>query len=142
MNYILFGDQTRTHLLPFTFIRPLADIRVGILTIREKWERFLGKKTSTLTEEYLNTRYPLVKEADNVLINASVLPNKELVEEIGKLKNNQTLVKDDVLIAHRLSDKDIENNDLDLLEGEVPMETKAPFLKLSYLWDIIMRDRR
>lgn len=137
MNYILFGDQTRTHLLPFTFIRPLADIRVGILTIREKWERLLGIKTSTLTEEYLNTRYPLVKEVDNVLINASVLPNKELIEEIGKLKNNQTLIKGDVLIAHRLSDKDIDNHDIDLLEGEVPMETKAPFLKLSYLYDII-----
>ena len=137
MNYILFGDQTRNHLLPFTFIRPLADIRVGILTIREKWEHYLGKKTSTLTQEYLNTRYPLVKEADNVLINASVFPNQQLIDEIVKLRNNQTLVSGDILIAHRLSDKDIDNIDENLDDVVEPMETKATVVKLSHLWDII-----
>ncbi len=137
MNYILFGDQTRSHLLPFTFIRPIADIRVGILTIREKWEHFLGKKTSTLTEEYLSARYPLIKEADNVLINASVFPNMQLVEEIYKLTNNQTLVSGDVLIAHRLSEKDIENLDENLQDGVEPLQTKATVIKLSNLWDIV-----
>ncbi len=47
MNFILFDDNQRAGLLPLTFIRPVADIRYGILTIREKWEHYLNVKTST-----------------------------------------------------------------------------------------------
>ena len=54
MNYILFDGTARDALLPFTFTRPVADIRVGILTIREKWEKYLGNTTTTITEDYLS----------------------------------------------------------------------------------------
>ena len=54
MNYILFDGPSRNNLLPFTFTRPVADIRVGILTIREKWEKHLGFTTTTITEDYLS----------------------------------------------------------------------------------------
>ena len=49
MNYILFDGTVRNALLPFTFTRPVADIRVGILTIREKWERLAEKQDFPLT---------------------------------------------------------------------------------------------
>lgn len=138
MNYILFGDQTREHLLPFTFLRPVADIRVGILTIREKWEKYLGAKTSSLTIDYLSGKYPLVKKKDNVLINSSVLPDAQLVKEIGKLTPNQTLVLGDLLIAHRLRDVDIDNLDAEVLEKVSPLETKSEVKKLNNLWDIVV----
>ena len=51
MNYILYDGSVRNNLLPFTFTRPVADISIGILTIREKWEKYLGVSTTTLTEE-------------------------------------------------------------------------------------------
>lgn len=137
MNYILFGAQSRTHLLPFTFLRPLADIRVGMLTIREKWERYLGASTSSLTEPYLAEKFPLVKKDDNVLINGSVFPSESLVKEISKLKPNQTLVSGEVLIAHRLRAEDIDNLDAELLEAVTPMETAGPIRKLSRLWEIV-----
>jgi hypothetical protein len=54
MNYILYDGSARNALLPFTYTRPVADIRVGILTIREKWEKHLGSTTTTITEEYLS----------------------------------------------------------------------------------------
>ena len=57
MNYILFDGNIRNSLLPFTYTRPVADIRVGILTIREKWEKALGLTTTTITEEYLEVIY-------------------------------------------------------------------------------------
>ena len=69
MNFILFDDQSKSNLLPFTFIRPIADIRVGILTIREKWELFLEAKTSTLTDRYLSYKFPIVQDEINILIN-------------------------------------------------------------------------
>ena len=137
MNYILFGDQNRKHLLPFTFIRPVADVRVGILTIREKWEKFLGKKTSSLTEEYLSGKYPLKKEADNVLINSSILPNEDLVKAISQLGNNETLSQGDVLIAYRLSDKDLDSMDDENFEPRKNYEFEDKFERVTYLRDFI-----
>ena len=85
MNYILFDGEVRNSLLPFTYTRPVADIRIGILTIREKWEKYLGLTTTTITEEYLEEKYPMVELEENVLINASYLPTKSLVEKIKVL---------------------------------------------------------
>ena len=43
-NLILFDDDRREHLKPFTYTRPIGEFRVGILKIREKWQRGLQKK--------------------------------------------------------------------------------------------------
>jgi len=86
MNYILFDESRRNNLLPLTFLRPVAEIRFGILTIREKWERYLNCKTSSLTETYLSRKFPVVKEKDNIIINGAICPNPLLVEEINKLE--------------------------------------------------------
>ncbi len=137
MNYILFGAQARDHMLPFTFIRPLADIRVGILTIRQKWEAWLQQETSTLTMPYLSEKYPLVKESDNILINSSVLPDEVLLAEIDRLQPNQTLVSGDVLIAHRVKEEDIGNMAQELLDHVEPLHTRCNIRKLSRLWDIV-----
>jgi UDP-N-acetylglucosamine diphosphorylase/glucosamine-1-phosphate N-acetyltransferase len=142
MNYILFGDQTRNHLLPFTFTRPIGDIRIGILTIREKWEKMLNVKTSTLTEEYLNIKYPLVKEADNILINSSILPNETIIEELNKLTPNQTLIVGETIIALRLKAEDIENLDWDVIDAVTPLQTKSAPEKINYLWDLIEMNER
>lgn len=142
MNYILFGDHARDHLLPFTFIRPLADIRIGILTIREKWEHLLQASTSSLTVDYLSRKYPLVKEEDNILINSSIFPTMEIIREIRSLLPNQTLVSGDILIAHRLRAEDIDNLDADLLEAVAPLESVATISRVACLYDIIEYNRR
>ena len=138
MNYILFDNPNRTDLLPFTFTRPVADIRIGILTIREKWEKWLDVKTSTLTEEYLSKKYPLVKGKHNILINGSVCPNEKLIEQVQKLKNNQALVHDDYLIAIHLNEEDIEN--LESTENIEDIETNVPHIKIQQLWDIFSKN--
>lgn len=137
MNYILFGDQNRAHFMPFTFLRPLADIRLGILTLREKWEKLLHAKPSSLTEAYLSEKYPLLKKEDNVLINSRVLPDQDLVEEMGKLKPNQTLISGQTLIAHRLREEDIDNMKAELLEEVEPMETRSNVRLLKALIDLV-----
>ena len=93
MNYILFDGTVRNALLPFTFTRPVADIRIGILTIREKWEKHLGTTTTTLTEEYLSEKFPMVEMEENVMINASFLPNDVLAEMVKNLEPNQRFSK-------------------------------------------------
>src|SRR5690606_26770307 len=99
MNYILFDGPSRNNLLPFTFTRPVADIRVGILTIREKWELYLGYTTTTVTEDYLSDKFPMVEMEENVMINASFLPNLELAELVKNLEENQAIFKGDEVLA-------------------------------------------
>lgn len=99
MNYILYDGPNRNALLPFTFTRPVADIRVGILTIREKWERQLGNTITTLTEEYLSEKFPMVELDENIMIDASVLPSNVLVEMVQNLEANQAIAKNGDVIA-------------------------------------------
>ena len=82
MNYILFDGTVRKSLLPLTYTRPVADLRIGILTIREKWEHHLDSTTTTITEDYLEDKYPMVEMKENIMINASFLPTNELIEII------------------------------------------------------------
>lgn len=130
MNYILFDGSARIGLLPFTFTRPVADIRVGITTLREKWEHFLNAKTSTFTEDYLQEKFPLVVSHDNLFINGSVVANKTLVDEILKLNLNEKLLKDEELIAYR-SEK-INSN----LEDLKTIISQNDFIQIKNTWDI------
>ena len=115
MNYILFDSDVRNALLPFTYTRPVAEIRIGILTIREKWEFFLGFTTTTITEEYLEAKYPMVELNENILINASFLPTKNLVNQVRKLSKNQAIFQGEQIVAFFTSDTQ-ENVDFDSYE--------------------------
>jgi UDP-N-acetylglucosamine diphosphorylase/glucosamine-1-phosphate N-acetyltransferase len=136
MNYILFDGPSRTNLLPFTFTRPVADIRVGILTIREKWEHFLGATTTTVTEDYLSEKYPMVEMEENIMINASFCPNAELVELIKNLKENQAIFSGEDVIAFYTLDtqEDINFDDFDAIEYD------AHILKIEHTWDIFSKN--
>ncbi len=144
MNYILFDNFRRNYLLPITFTRPVCDIRIGILTIREKWEKYLGTQISTLTEDYLSQKYPIIKEENNILINGTVSPNDELVSLIKSLKPNQTLIKDEIIIAVHVTGKELEpsseNLDEDKIDTIDEIEVEVDFLKVTYLWDIFARN--
>ena len=104
MNYILFDGSYRNNLLPLTYTKPVAEIRIGILTIREKWEKRLGATTTTLTEDYLEEKFPMVEMQHNIMINASFLPSEDLIESILDLKTDQAIFKDDEIIAFYTSD--------------------------------------
>ena len=112
MNYILFDGPSRNNLLPLTFTRPVAEIRVGVLTIREKWETFLHSTITSITEDYLSDKFPMVEFEENIFINASFLPNPELVKLISNLKPNESINSGDNLIAF-YSNQSQEEIDLD-----------------------------
>ena len=102
MNVILFDDPAiRADLLPFTFTRPVSNIRVGILTIDEKWEKWLNTTVSFQTESYLQKKFPLRSSDDNLLINGALCPDINLVTAIRMLAPGQFLVKDKTLLAAR-----------------------------------------
>ncbi|MBB1150196.1 GlmU family protein [Myroides sp. NP-2] len=132
MNYILFDGEVRNSLLPFTFTRPVADIRVGILTIREKWEKYLGYTTTTVTEEYLEAKFPMVEAEQNIMINSAFLPTAELVERIQELKPNQAIVYQDDIVAFFTEE---EQEEIDFDEYEM-IDFTAALLKIAHKWDI------
>ncbi len=136
MNYILFDGPARTALLPFTFTRPVADIRIGILTIREKWEKYLGSTTTTLTEEYLSEKFPMVEMEINVMINASFLPTPILVEMIENLQPNQAIFRADDVVAF-YTEETQEEVDFDHYEI---IELTTDCLTVEHCWDIFAKN--
>lgn len=132
MNYILF-DSNRENFLPLTHTRPVCDIRIGILTIREKWEMYLKAKTSTITEDYLSKKFPLIVKNQNILINGSVCPNQKLVKDILALKQGEALFSEETLVAVNSPTADISNY-------KNRKETKAFSLFIKNLWDIFQRN--
>ena len=132
MNFILFDGEVRDALLPFTYTRPVADIRIGILTIREKWEKRLGCTTTTLTEEYLEEKFPMVEMDENIMINASFLPTGDLVEIVKGLKENQVVLKDGETVAFfATSSQEAQNFD-----SYTQIEYKQDMLQIKNTWDI------
>lgn len=136
MNYILFDGPARNALLPFTFTRPVADILIGILTIRQKWEKYLGSTITTLTEEYLSDKYPMVELEENVMINASFLPNEVLVEMVSNLEPNQAIFKGEEVIAFYANDTQ-EEVDFDSYEI---IEYSEECLTVMNTWDIFSKN--
>ena len=136
MNYILFDGPARNALLPFTFTRPVADILTGIMTIRQKWEMRLGSTTTTLTEEYLSAKFPMVELEENVMINASFLPNDTLAEMVSNLGSNQAIFKGDEVIAF-FTNEEQEEVDFDTYEI---LEYEGDCITIKNTWDIFSKN--
>lgn len=102
MNIILFDTQeVWESFLPFTFTRPLSKIRIGILTLEEKWQKRWKANISFLTESYLQNKFSVILKEDNYFINSSFLPNQNIIESIQKLERNEYLVFENQIIAFR-----------------------------------------
>jgi UDP-N-acetylglucosamine diphosphorylase/glucosamine-1-phosphate N-acetyltransferase len=96
---VFFDDNDWQKLLPLTYTRPMANCRIGILTIRAKWEQLLNKTSSFLTQDYLQEAFPVEVNDENILIKGNLLPNPHLVSAIKSLRIDQGLYKDDTLLA-------------------------------------------
>ena len=120
-NIILFDDDNWEGLLPLTFTKPICELRVGILTIREKWEKHLKASGSFITQDFLSEKYPIHIEKDNIIINSTVLPTPKLLKLIKQLGNNEAILDGDELLAARLTndqfDNLIDDNGITELEG-------------------------
>ena len=137
MNYILFDGNTRNQFLPFTYTRPVAELRIGILSIREKWEKWLGSTTSTITEDYLAEKWPMVELEENVMINACFLPTSGLVGQIRDLQKQQAIFYNGQIVAfHALQDSQVDFDQYDIKE----LEDEAFYVEHS--WDLFEKNDR
>jgi UDP-N-acetylglucosamine diphosphorylase/glucosamine-1-phosphate N-acetyltransferase len=100
-NIVLFDGNNAGALQPFTFTRPVGAIRIGILTMAEKWSLHLNARVSYLTEPYLQTKYPFDNQENSCFIEASLLPTPHLVQAIRQLKDGEALCENGKAIAFR-----------------------------------------
>jgi UDP-N-acetylglucosamine diphosphorylase/glucosamine-1-phosphate N-acetyltransferase len=135
-NYIFFDDASWLHLLPLTFTRPVSEIRIGILTLREKWERRLKVSFSNLTQPYLSEKYPLHKGNWNILISSAVSPSDSLVEEIDQLKPGEYLADGDNTIALFSELSHLDEVIAAGFKTSIRKQVQSAFFRLRSPWEI------
>ncbi|MEL7120251.1 MAG: putative sugar nucleotidyl transferase, partial [Bacteroidota bacterium] len=139
-NIILFDNEVRERLLPLTYTRPVCELRVGILTIMEKWKKWLGEEHtySYITQDYLAEKYSIEYGNENLVINGSVMPSEQLMSLIKYINFNEAYIKGEDLILAKLDEKQfeklIQDEPIDELKG-IDLEN-TEYLKLNNLWDI------
>lgn len=141
-NVILFDSDARENLLPLTFTRPVAELRVGILTISQKWAKRLNAEVSYITQDYLTKKYPIKIASDNTVINGSTLPSPYLIRLIEQLEFNEALLKDGELIAARLNEAQFENliNDEEIEELQGFDVEDTPFRQITQPWELFVHN--
>lgn len=101
MQIILFDTEDRISLYPFTLIRPVADIRIGIFSTRERWEIFFKQETFSLTDDYLKAKYPFGSADDLLYIDSKLVPSATLKEAVRNLQPGRGLIKKGRVLAIR-----------------------------------------
>jgi len=136
MNIILFDDPViRQSLLPLTFTRPVAEIRVGILSITEKWETRIGDQTSFLTQDYLSEKYPLLTQSENLIINGALCPNDKLILAIDSLNSEEALVDGEIILAAKSASADLGS-----LKSLKTVEFDAEYTLVSQPWHVFKQN--
>lgn len=132
MNIILFDDSRREYLLPLTYTRPVADLRIGILRIIEKWKLISQSECSFLTSDYLQEKFPLCKTPENILIAGSIIPDENFFAAISSLEKGEALLQGDEILAAYDASGELNLNPAYYLRKDY----KASILRIRNLWDI------
>ena len=132
MNVILF-DNNRVNYYPLSFTRPIAYFRVGIFTIKEKWEQYY-KSVSVKTEDYLSAKFALKVQKDNLWIDARIFPSQALISELNSLRIGEALAKNGTIFAFRNST--FTSDKLNVIDSN------ASFNSIENLWDIFLDNDR
>lgn len=135
MDVILFDGAAHQSLWPLTATKPVAKLRIGILTIEEKWNHYLNTKISVRTKDYLNKKYKTNEEEASLGVFAGVLPTLELVKSIISLPKGQILMKDGQVVA--LSPMPPSNANMEEVLGGMKMiEFSEDLDYINNPWDL------
>ena len=141
-NYILFDSEEWIDLLPLTYTRPVAELKTGILTIRQKWELLLHENISFLTRDYLSKKFQIILKDENIFINGSIIPDHEFITKISTLHLNSAFRYDGKLIVARL-DKKLSNefiiNHKNVNSKSITIIDVFNINKINHLWDLYQK---
>lgn len=111
MHIILFDTDEREKLFPLTLTRAVADIRMGILTVKERWEKLTNANIFVLTDLYLQRLYEDIPPGEYIFIDARILPDTALLEKIKHLRAGESLADNKGLIAGSASITSLPDSD-------------------------------
>ncbi|AWU42488.1 LbetaH super family domain-containing protein [Blattabacterium punctulatus] len=144
--FILYDGNTEwKNLLPITFTRPVSEIRLGIFTIRERWEKYIGGKAFVLTKPFLSKKYSLGIEKKKgmhkniLLINSSFIPNEKLIQIIFELKENEAIFFKEKMVAVRKS-LFYYRKDTPFLKKYKKIYHINQVIYIQYPWDIFINN--
>ncbi|MDO4879795.1 MAG: GlmU family protein [Capnocytophaga sp.] len=133
---ILSDSQHWEAFLPLTFTRPVAELRCGILTFRERWQRLLNTEAvSFLTEDYLQHKYPKKSSEEALFIVPNFIPNEDLLKKIKDLKVGEGLVYRNEIIVAR-----VENSEFPLEKLQKRTEITEEVLFFNKLPELFLKN--
>jgi UDP-N-acetylglucosamine diphosphorylase/glucosamine-1-phosphate N-acetyltransferase len=136
MTTVLFDEEvTRNNLLPLTFTRPVCEIRIGILTIKQKWELVLGEAVSYFTQSYLSKKFPIIEEESSLFINGKICPSNQLLDVVKNLKKGQALYSHSTLIAFVGNSSNIKS-----IHTFDSIAFTSPIFEVNHVWDIFQKN--
>lgn len=136
MNVLLFDGPERIHLLPFTYIRPVAHIRIGIDRLQDKWEAALATPCSLYTQDYLQKKYPPLLQETNLYVNPAFVPNAALIDAIDSLALEHVLVKGNEIIAGKTSEQSPPND----INAYTAVEFEDELIHLKAVTDLFINN--
>ena len=143
MQKIIFTEEycKPENLHPFTYTRHIQDIRIGILTIREKWEKYLKAPSLNKWEDHYldNTQSIKIEKGigkdDYVLIHANVLPSKAIISKIKKMRHGEFLsAGEEGGIAYKFSQKEVLG--LHKIKVNHSVDYRGEIKVIHYPWQI------
>lgn len=132
MNIILFDGPEWENMRPLTLTKPFGELRIGILSFKERWMKYLEGNFSYLTCDYLSKKYPTQFESKNLFINPSFFPNEALIEVIRNLKEGESLWQHNNLVAAFMSIDDFLNKDF----AQSQKKLDDSVIHIKHLWDL------
>jgi UDP-N-acetylglucosamine diphosphorylase/glucosamine-1-phosphate N-acetyltransferase len=132
MNVIFFDGVEAENLRPLTLNKPLAELRMGIFTFKERWEKLIPGNYSYLTADYLSEKYSLQTEKINLFLNPAYFPNGLLTTSILRLKDGESIWQHGSLIAGKFSLEDFQNSD----SIQNRHEFEGGIIRIRHLWDL------
>lgn len=99
MAIILFDNAVRAHFYPLTQTRAIAGLRMGIVTIRERWSLWTREPVYVHTTGYLQELYESPAAETHLWIDATVLPSAELLSALSDIEEGSCLADEQGLIA-------------------------------------------
>ena len=132
MQIRLFDGKDREHLLPFVYLRPVADVFMGALTFRERWKHLAADSVSVETVDSLHESE---ESTPDRCVLAALLPTTSFVEAVQALTPNQKLVCDDLVLAYH---GELLSNDPALASYQSISIDQSAVTHIKYSWDIFL----
>jgi len=143
---IIFVDNAawREKLLPLTFIRPVSALRIGILTIEEKWSKRLNCSFTHITENYLSKKFPLDLglETEFLLVRGNICPDDQLIDAAAQLRTGEALADATGMMLLKTDRAGLEEFQKQGLEPFHIKNYQAPFLRLVFPEDLFLNNGR